>query len=201
MSELSTQFDYEKIKELVPKDDRDFEREYQGQPSKKEVQRVTKIWDDINEKIDEINREYALVNLKGKAAVLYEAIDPDSLQVDVQFLTISDFHHFHANQLMPNPDKNSRKRKIAASKLWITSPERRQYKGVVFNPDLNEKFEGHYNLYRGLAVEPKKGDWSLMEQHIKQVVANNFLPAYHYIMAWLAQMVQEPGKVISRHGK
>jgi hypothetical protein len=105
---------------------------------------------------------------------------------------VSDFHSFFANQLIKDPEKTNGK-KTSISKLWFTSSNRRQYKGVVFNPDTNKKHNGYYNLYRGFAVKPKKGDWSLMKTHIKEVIANNFSPIYHYIIGWMAQTVQEPG--------
>lgn len=53
MSELLTQFDYDKVKELVPKNDRDFEREYVKPRRPDEQQedygttRLRELWDKI----------------------------------------------------------------------------------------------------------------------------------------------------------
>jgi hypothetical protein len=194
MGELTEQFDYERVTELVPKDDRDFEREYKEPAEKDDASKLHELWDRINDEIEQINKEYAVINLSGNAAVLNEVVKPTTNQPDVEFSRISDFHHFFANQLVQNPAKGKgQKERVSISKLWFASPSRREFKGVVFNPDANKKFDGYYNLYRGLAVKPKKGDWSLMDQHIKEVIANNFSPVYYYIKAWLAQMVQEPG--------
>lgn len=44
---------------------------------------------------------------------------------------------------------------------WVKHPRRRQYDGVVFDPAPDRTHARLYNLWRGWAVEPKPGDWSL----------------------------------------
>ena len=52
--------------------------------------------------------------------------------------------------------------------------------------------EGFYNLWRGFAVEPKEGDCSLMLAHIKDVIAAGNAENAEYLMAWCANVVQQP---------
>jgi hypothetical protein len=198
MSELLTQFDYDKVKELVPKNDRDFEREYVKPRRPDEQQedygttRLRELWDKINEQVEEINKEYAVVNLYGNTAILHEVIHPITGQPDIELSKISDFHNFFANRLVENPEKENGQ-KVSISKLWFKSLLRRQYERVVFSPGKKEITDNCYNLFRGFAVDPQKGDYSLMDQHIKEVIANDYLPVYYYIKAWMAHTVQEPG--------
>jgi hypothetical protein len=107
MGELSTQFDYEKVKELVPKDDCDFKRKYEdpakGSNIDSEVQQIQELWDGLNKEIEKLNREYAIVNLSGNTVVLHETTNPITGQPDVEFSKVEHFHHYHANQLLPNP--------------------------------------------------------------------------------------------------
>jgi hypothetical protein len=99
MSELLTQFDYDKVKELVPKNDRDFEREYVKPRRPDEQQedygttRLRELWDKINEQVEEINKEYAVVNLYGNTAILHEVIHPITGQPDIELSKIS-FQNF-----------------------------------------------------------------------------------------------------------
>ena len=198
MGELIAPVDYGNVKHLIPEDDIDFNRDYKESGDEKEREadalKIRNLWDKINTEVEEVNKNYAVVNLSGNAAILHEVVKPTTDQPDVEFSKISDFHHFFANRLITNPEQGrGQKKKISISKLWIASPERREYEGVVFNPDSSKKHDGYYNLFRGFAVKPEKGDWSLMDRHIKEVVANNFPPVYYYIKAWLAQLIQEPG--------
>jgi hypothetical protein len=51
-----------------------------------------------------------------------------------------------------------------------------------------------FNTWRGFAVNPRRGDWSLMEAHIKDVLCCGDENLYRYVRCWLANAVQHPGK-------
>ena len=48
------------------------------------------------------------------------------------------------------------------------------------------------NLWRGWGVKVGVGDWSLMKEHIKVVLAGGNEKAFDYIIRWLAWAVQHP---------
>jgi hypothetical protein len=76
---------------------------------------------------------------------------------------------------------------------WLSHRQRKQYSGVIFKPgDKRENIDGKLNLWRGWGVEPKPGDWSLMRNHIFEVLAAGNEELYTYIMNWLAFAVQHP---------
>jgi hypothetical protein len=75
---------------------------------------------------------------------------------------------------------------------WLKHPQRRQYDGVTFRPGGTEVIDNHLNLWKGWGVEPKRGDWSLMREHIYAVLAASDEVADDYIMNWLAWCVQHP---------
>ena len=52
----------------------------------------------------------------------------------------------------------------------------------------------HVNLWRGWGVEPKQGDWSLMQRHINEVLANGDATSASYILKWSAWAVQNPAR-------
>src|SRR5262249_8981370 len=69
---------------------------------------------------------------------------------------------------------------------WLKHLERRQYLGVVLEPGGEAVVDGKLNLWTGWGVEPKRGDWSLMREHIYEVLAARDENVRHYIMNWLA---------------
>lgn len=76
---------------------------------------------------------------------------------------------------------------------WLASPRRRFYNGIELAPNGHAN-PGYYNLWRGFAVEPKKGDWSLFLRHIETIVCGSNDTLTRYVLAWMAMAVQEPGR-------
>ena len=52
------------------------------------------------------------------------------------------------------------------------------------------------NLWRGFGVKPKQGNWSLMQQHIREVICEGNEKHYQYLIGWMAYGVQNPDKPI-----
>jgi len=159
------------------------------------IRKIRNLKKQITAKIEKLNTEYAVVNLAGDTAVLHEIKNPVTGEPDVEFSQPTDFHQFLANQLVDIPQKNISKetKKIPISKLWFVSAKRRQFKGVAFNPDNPASSNGYYNLFRGFGVQPQKGDWSLMRLHIREVIAKEDERIYTHVLAWAADMFQNPG--------
>ena len=145
--------------------------------------------DSVQTVIDELNKKHAVIMIGGKCAVLNQTIDPVFNRPDISFSSKGDFLNLYANKKAPDPD--APKRTIPIGKLWWESPGRRQYEGLVFEPQKD--FPGYYNLWRGFSVEPKKGDWNLMKKLIREAIADGNETRYRYILAWMARIIQDPG--------
>ncbi len=78
------------------------------------------------------------------------------------------------------------------AKIWLKSPKRRKYKGIVFDPRKTECDNDYYNLWRGFAKQPIQGDCSKYWTHVKENVCNNNEEAYQYLRKWLACVFQQP---------
>ena len=126
--------------------------------------------------VKEFNKEYAAVLMGGK----FRIYDGNN------FLTAADFHNLLAGRIVVVEDK-----KIAMSQIWMHSPKRRTYQDVVFEPG-QEDSPDILNLYEGLAVEPVKGHWSLLEDHIFENICNGRKDYFEWLIQWMAQIVQEP---------
>lgn len=79
-------------------------------------------------------------------------------------------------------------------KWWLKHKNRREYLGVIFRPGREEVLNGYYNLWQGFGVEPKEGDWSLMEKHVRETLAGEHEPSADYILNWAAWALQNPEK-------
>jgi len=122
--------------------------------------------------------------------VMNEVVDPVFNRADITFSGVPDFRNYYSNiKIKVETEEGTFYEPI--TKVWLSSPDRRQYQGIVFSP--GQDVPGFYNLYQGLAIEPRQGDWSLMRNHIWNVIASQNEEIFHYLIAWMAQLVQDPG--------
>ncbi|KKN11301.1 hypothetical protein LCGC14_1027820, partial [marine sediment metagenome] len=77
---------------------------------------------------------------------------------------------------------------------WLKSPTRRQYDGISFAPS-DEFGENCYNIWRGYARTPQKGDCGLFWQHIESNICSGHYKDYQYVRKWLAYVFQHPGVI------
>lgn len=142
----------------------------------------------VSERLAELNRKHAVIMIGGKCVVMNECIEPIFGRHELTFSSVSDFRNFYDNERYV---QSSESRPTGIGRIWLSSRERRQYQGIVFAP--GEDVPDHYNLWRGFAVEPKKGDWSLYRDHVFNVIARGNEEIFFYLMAWMAHTVQQPG--------
>lgn len=138
--------------------------------------------------IEEMNARHYVV-LDSGFQVITEEHDPifDG-RVRYQRLSKSDFRSAYENQLIEKADKL-----VTRGDLWLKSPHRRTYKGIIFDPA--REHEGWLNMWKGWSVEPRKGDWSLLRELIRDVLTDGDAASFEYVLNWMAFMFQHPEKV------
>ena len=143
--------------------------------------------------IDYLNKRHAVIMHSGKCLILNEEIDPIFNRPMITFSAVADFHMRYSNKRIPNPNagEKGQRKEIGIVTDWIKSQDRREYDRIVFAPGKN--VNGCYNLWRGLAIEPKQGDWSLFREHIFSIIANNKQYINDWILTWMARICQDPG--------
>lgn len=140
--------------------------------------------------IEEMNSKHYIA-LDNGFQVITEEPDPIFAgRVRYQRMSKSDFRSVYENQLIERDNKL-----ISKADLWLKSPLRRSYKGVIFNPEQEAEFGGWLNMWKGWAVAPKPGDWSLLRTLIRDVLTDGDKASYEYVLNWMAFMFQNPGKV------
>jgi hypothetical protein len=145
--------------------------------------------DIAHDELQELNKKHAVIMIGGKCVVINQTIDPVFNRPDISFSSKGDFLNMYANRKIKNPDAPTKQ--VPIGKLWWESPDRKQYEGLIFEPQKN--FDGYYNLWRGFSVVPKEGNWTLMERLIREAISSGNEARYKYILAWMARIVQDPG--------
>jgi len=138
--------------------------------------------------LDEMNTLHSVVMENGKFRVFTEEFDPVLGRHFYQRSTKEDFQNLYCNSFVEQVnDKPTTK-----AQFWLKHPRRRQYKGVIFDPSRDH--DDWLNLWRGWAEDPKPGDWSLLDQLIREVLTDGDRRAYEYVMNWIAAMFQRPSE-------
>lgn len=155
----------------------------------------------IDPTLEELNRQYAVTVVGGKARVLWEDMQElyeKEPRAVVRYMSPDDFRALYCNRVVQAGTKeNGEPRFVPLGKWWFEHPNRRQYLGGVhFTPERD--FEGKYNLWRGFAVPPipGKGHETFLA-HIKENICSNNEEWYDYFIKWLAHMVQKPSELAS----
>jgi len=99
-----------------------------------------------------------------------------------------DFRHFFEDDRTRLPDTS---RDVSVAEIWLKHPKRRKYDGIVMDP-REPAGTGKLNLWRGWAVEPKAGDWSLLRSLIDETLCGGDEKSGEYVRRWIAFMLQRP---------
>ena len=106
-----------------------------------------------------------------------------------------DFLDIHSNRTIQRTEGNKTKVVRLASE-WLDWGGRTSYDAVVFDPGRRHVGGKHkvLNLWTDWSVQPKKGDWSLMQKLLLEGLCAGDEASYEYVLDWAAFMVQHPDK-------
>ncbi len=127
-------------------------------------------------KLNFMNSRHAVVMAGNQAVVLTERDDEILLSTPTQLKTIFDNRFVGQKKLLT---------------WWLEHPDRRTYERIVFEPQ-GKVPDNAYNLWRGFAVQPKRGRCNLFLDHIRKNIVGGNRDVYKYIIAWMADAVQNP---------
>lgn len=143
--------------------------------------------------IEEMNRQYAIVSLRGGGvAIMRESSE------GVEFMDRSAFSLLMSNRHVPGAGPGGRE--LTLDKFWIQHKDRREYlNGVVFQPGRPCR-EGEYNLWRGFSVDPVEtkyfGEgWEIYRDHLKNEICDGDDKYFKWLIGWMAHRVQRPWEV------
>lgn len=151
---------------------------------------------EIDPWLASLNGEYAFIeSVGGKARIACETYNEATGRVEIEFHLVDGFKQMNQNKFieMPKHDNNGKlvgMTQIPVGKWWLTHPNRREYRRVVFYP--NRDFPDSMNLWRGFAVNAVPGNCSLFLDHIRDVLCGGNKRYYAYMLGWMANAVQNP---------
>lgn len=143
---------------------------------------------NIDQEVCSLNEGHAVVTIGGKCSILNEEVDPLTGFQDISLSSPADFRLRYANRTVKLKKKVD---PVPITTLWLKDSRRRQYDGIVFDPDKKASNK-YYNLWRGFAVQPQEGDCGLYLQHILNNIAGQDPELYLYIIRWIANLIQRP---------
>lgn len=151
---------------------------------------------DYDQLIDEMNKMYGVVVVGGKVRILNKTINNDPDQ-DVQLMSLDDFKNLTMNKKTVITAANGNSKVVPKSAIWLADERRREYTGgIEFRPDQPTEFETPnglaYNLFRGWTVEPKKGTWSALYDHIAKIICRGDDEQFEWVLDWMADLFQDP---------
>ncbi|UCI08676.1 primase-helicase family protein [Mesorhizobium sp. B1-1-8] len=136
--------------------------------------------------VTRLNTRHAVVLTGGRTIVVTEKKTSDILQSD--FGAVDTLRHWYANDTLMVAKKDK-----SVFDIWLQSPKRRQFDGIVFAPEGAPV--GSYNLWRGFSVHADpNASCSLLLEHIRDNVCSGNGDHFHWVIAFFAQMVQRPGE-------
>lgn len=147
--------------------------------------------DDTDALIDEMNRNHFVSIEGGRTLVFKEERDPETKRAVLVRPSFEDHRKWFCNREVRAGGTSRRPILATLGDFWLKSPRRRQYPGIVFVP--NGDPGQNYNLWKGFAVDPIEGDWSLLREHIHQNICSGDDALFNYVMGWCATMIQKPG--------
>lgn len=147
----------------------------------------------LKDLVAEFNKRYMIVNEAGKALIYEPAFNSILQRRYHNRLGFEDFKKLHLNRTVEVTDKFGNPVPAQAASAWLHHQRRRQYiHGVTFDPSGNHQDPQVLNLWQEFQVVPKVGDWSLMKQHIFEVICASSHEHHDYVMSWMARMLQFP---------
>lgn len=144
--------------------------------------------------IDQLNARHAVVFQRtGEIIVITE--DHDAL-LERRYLRYSSFEDIkkkYPERVVVGAKAKGDPIVMKLGAWWLEHPRRRKYEGVEFRPGP-ESTPDYFNLWRGWAVEPVEGSWTLFRQHLEEVVCAGNVEVSRYLLAWMADAVRRPGE-------
>lgn len=99
-----------------------------------------------------------------------------------------DFLDFHSNKRVQKGERT-----VEIAKEWLAWGLRTTYEGVAFDPGNRIPKDARVlNLWTDWAVQPAKGDWSLLKKLLLEGLCDGNAEFYEYCLDWSAFMIQRP---------
>lgn len=132
--------------------------------------------------LQEFNKRYAIV----RTSTTYVLVQKNETSFELD--SRRSFLNFHENDFFLSSEGKSKNK----AQFWLKHPQRRTFENIIFDPLTPGDHDGNYNIFKGFAVKPMKGDCSLYWRHVQEVICSGHSEYYRYVRKWMACVIQKP---------
>jgi len=154
--------------------------------------------------IDELNANHAFTLIMGKPYVVRENVLMDDYSDPVTMMTERGFTLKYGNKFVLVPDGNKKDsegnqkmKPKGVGAYWLTHRLRRTVEKIDFYPPPKVAPPDHMNLYRGTSLKPTEAPQpercAKFTEFIKFHICKGDEVIYRYVLAWISDLVQNPG--------
>lgn len=142
--------------------------------------------------IDTFNLTHSIVQQGGKVWVCERETDHKA-NTGYTFSAVPQKRQLYANLNFPYINEQSIPKQVNCFDLWMKDLNRNSFQGVVFDPS-SKADKRFLNMWSGFEVEAEAGDDKLdrIMWHLLHVICNSNQEHFHYLLAWMAQIIQKP---------
>jgi hypothetical protein len=155
-----------------------------------------KKYNKYEEALDIVDSKFFVSQICGKSLIFREA----TTEEDLIGFSHNEFINHYGNKStwkVVDEGKGLTLKKVCVVKEWKNHKKRRQYNlGIKFYPgQMSEQdTKNYYNSWRGFPIEGKNGEFPKIEYHLKHVWCRDDIEHYNYLIAWFADIIQNPAK-------
>ncbi|UGX93637.1 RepB family DNA primase [Bradyrhizobium barranii subsp. barranii] len=168
-----------------------------GSAEKYAIRQIERAKEEVEEPwLRKLNETHFVVANHGGDCVVavFDRENGDGLP-QLSYQTFGAFRGRYCNiDIETSTDKKGKAVTTELGKWWLKHKSRREYLGVIFRAGREEVLNGYYNLWQGFGIDPRPGDWSLMQKHIGETLAGEHEASAQYILNWAAWALQNPEK-------
>lgn len=135
--------------------------------------------------LEQFNERHCVVLYGARVAITHQEYDPTIGRTRTVFLKPDDLKRLYANVFV---DVGRGEKPLPAADWWLEHKDRRQAKGVVFDPKGDAK--GYFNLWKGFSVTPKEKDCQCFLDFIHDVICDSDEELYRFFIGYFAHLIQ-----------
>lgn len=156
-----------------------------------------KVYNNYETLLNGVDSNFFVSQLGGKSLIFRESKENGELTC----LTHHDFNNHYGHKVAKKVVSMKKGEPVVNEVKyymeWKNHKNRRQYNlGIKFYPGQLSEWEAkqYYNSWRGFPIEGKQGEFPKIEYHLKHVWCRDNIEHYNYLMAWLADIIQNPAE-------
>jgi Family of unknown function (DUF5906) len=148
--------------------------------------------DDVDALVARMNQQWSVVRVGGKVAVMTEELDKElgTERITQSFLKAMDFRLLLKNQTVRVLGSSGKPQNAAIADVWLEHKDRLTYQKIGMYPPPLTVPAGHYNLWRGFGITPRRGNWPLLFEHFDKVLTGGNDEVLDYQIKWTAYGLQ-----------